>query len=92
MQSSLSMFFKIGVLKTLANFTGKQLRWSLFNKVVGLKAWSVIKNRLQQRCFSVKFAKFLRTTFFTEHLRWLLLEIDISPSFHFYCHNYSVLN
>ena len=77
MQSSLSqMFFKIGVLKTLANFTGKQLRWSLFNKVVGLKAWNVIKNRLQQRCFSVKFAKFLGTPFFTEHLGWLLLEIE----------------
>ena len=77
MQSSRpQMFFKIGVLKTLANFTGKQLRWSLFNKVVGLKPWNVIKNRLQQRCFSVKFAKFLRTPFFTEHLRWLLLEIE----------------
>ena len=24
------MFFKIGVLKNLANFTGKQLCWSLF--------------------------------------------------------------
>ena len=29
--------------------------------------------RLQRRCFPVKFAKFLRTSFFTEHLRWLLL-------------------
>ena len=24
------MFFKIGVLKNIANFTGKHLRWSLF--------------------------------------------------------------
>ena len=32
-----------------------------------------IKNRLQHKCFSVKFAKYLRTTFFIEHLRWLLL-------------------
>ena len=31
---------------------------SLFNKVVCLKAWSFIRNRLQHRCFPV--AKFLR--------------------------------
>ena len=31
------MFFKIGVLKNSANFTGKHLRWSFFfNKVAGL--------------------------------------------------------
>ena len=33
----------------------------------------VLKRRLQQRRFSVKFAKFLRTSFLTEHLHWLLL-------------------
>ena len=27
----------------------------------------------KHRCFLVKFEKFLRTPFFTEHLRWLLL-------------------
>ena len=27
-------------------------------------------------CFPVNFAKFLRTPFFTEHLRWLLLLLD----------------
>ena len=45
------MFFKIGVPKNFANFTGKH------------------------RYFPVKFAKFLRTLFFIEHLRWLLLSI-----------------
>ena len=34
---------------------------SLFNKVAGLQACSFIKKRLQQRCFPVKLAKFLRT-------------------------------
>ena len=34
---------------------------SLFNKVADLKACKFIKNRLQHRCFPVKFAKFLRT-------------------------------
>ena len=29
----------------------------------------------KHRCFPVKFAKFLRTPSFTEHLRWLLLSI-----------------
>ena len=61
-RSSLSqMFFQIDVLKNFANFTGKHQCWSL--------ACNFIKNR----CFPVKFAKFLRTPFFTEHLRWLLL-------------------
>ena len=32
-----------------------------------------MKNRLQHRCFPVNIAKFLRTAFFTEHLRWLFL-------------------
>ena len=33
----------------------------------------LIKKRLWHRCFPVNFAKFLRTRFYTEHLRWLLL-------------------
>ena len=35
------MFFKIGVLKNFTNFTGKHL--SLFNKVAGLSAGTLIK-------------------------------------------------
>ena len=46
---------------------------SLFNKVVGLQSCDFIKRRLQHRCFPVNIAKFLRTTFFIEHLWWLLL-------------------
>ena len=34
-----------------------------------------LKRRLWHRCFPVNFAKFLRTSFFTEHLWWLLLYI-----------------
>ena len=47
----------------------------LFNKVAGLKASNFIKNRVQYRCFSMKFTNFLRTRFFTEHFPWLLLQI-----------------
>ena len=40
--------------------------------------WTVtlLKKRLWYRCFPVNFAKFLRMSFLTEHLRWLLLFID----------------
>ena len=41
----------VGVLKNFANFTEKHQCWSLF----------LIK--LQDTCFAVKFAKFLRTLF-----------------------------
>ena len=44
-----------------------------FNKVAGLRPAALLKKRLWHRCFPVNFAKFLRTTFLTEHLRWLLL-------------------
>ena len=64
------MFFKMGVLKKFSNFTGNYLCWSLIIKV---EACNFINKRLQHRCFSVKFAEFLRTPFFTEHLRRLLL-------------------
>ena len=32
-----------------------------------------IKKRLQYACFPMKYAKILRTSFFIEHLQWLLL-------------------
>ena len=59
-------FSKIDVLKNVTNLTGKY-RWK-----ERLQACNFIKKRLQHRCFSVKCVKFLRTPFFTEHLRWLL--------------------
>ena len=45
----------------------------LLNKVADLKAYEIIKKRLQHIYFSVKFVEFSITPFFTEHLRWLLL-------------------
>ena len=69
------MFFKIGALKNFANFYRKTpVLDSLFNKVAGPQACSFIKKRLQHRCFPVKFAKLLRTPFFTEHLRWQVIK------------------
>ena len=63
------MLFGVGILKNFANFTGKHLCWSPF--LIKLQAWNFIKKRLQHRCFPAKFAKFLRTAFFKENLRWL---------------------
>ena len=63
------MLLEIAVLKNFANLTGKHLCWeSVFNKVAGLQACNFVKKRLQHRCYLVKFSKFLRTLFFTEHL------------------------
>ena len=66
------MFSKIGVLKIFANFTGNHLCWSLL--LIKLQVFSLIKKRLHCICFPVKFAKLLRTHFFTEHILRLLLQ------------------
>ena len=60
------MFFKIGVFKKFAIFTAKHLRWSLFNKVAGL------------RVISCEYCQFFKNSFFIEHLRWLLLNFPLS--------------
>ena len=59
-------FVEIGVLQNFANFTRKHLRWSLF-----LIRLQLI--RAQHRCFTVKFAKFLRTTILKNICKRLLL-------------------
>ena len=56
------------VLRNLAKLIGKPLCQSLyFNKIAGLRPSTLLKERLQHRCFPVNFAKFLRTPFLTEH-------------------------
>ena len=71
------VFFKKGVLTNFAKFTGKHLCHSFFfHKVANLRPATLLKMRLWHRCFTVNFAKFLRTSFFTEHLQWLLLLLD----------------
>ena len=37
---------------------------TIFNKVAGQEGCHFVKKRIQGRCFPVKFAKILRTTFF----------------------------
>ena len=58
------VFFKKGVLKNFAKFTGEHLYQGLFfNKIAGLRPATLLKKRLWYRFFSVNFVKFLRTTF-----------------------------
>ena len=79
---SISQALEMGVLKNFANFTGKHLCWCFF--LIKLQASghaTLLKKRLQHGDFPVKFAKFLRTPFCTEHFRWLLLQFPCS----FFC-------
>ena len=57
------LFFKIGVLKKISNFTGKHLCWSLFDNVAGPQASNFIRKSLKHRCFHLKVSKFLKTPF-----------------------------
>ena len=56
------MFFKLGVLKNFAIFSGKHLCWNpFFNEVAGLKPETSLKKKFQHRRFPVNVSKFLRT-------------------------------
>ena len=59
------VFCKKSVPRYFAKFTG--IHW--------LRPATFLKKRLWHRCFSVTFAKFLRTPFLTEHFRCLLLTV-----------------
>ena len=51
------------------------LRWNKWKQSFAdeISSCNAVKKRLHRRCFLVKFAKLLRTHFFTEQLLWLLL-------------------
>ena len=67
------MLCKKGALTNFLKFIGKHLCQGLFFNKVAARSATLLKKRLWRRCFPVNFAKFLRKTFFTEHLRLLLL-------------------
>ena len=69
---------KKAVLRNFGKLTGKHLCQGLFfNKVAGLRPATLLKKGLWQSCFPKNFANFLRTPFCIEHLRWLLLCIEL---------------
>ena len=49
---------------------------SIFSKAAALKVCNSIKKKLQHNYLAVKLAKFLKTPFFTEEFRWLLLTFN----------------
>ena len=61
------MFFKIGILKTFAIFTRKHLCWRLFLIRLQSRRSAILLKR------DSKYCEIFKNTFFTEHLRWLLL-------------------
>ena len=68
------MLCKKSVLRNFAKLTRKHLRQSfIFNKVAGLKPVALLKKRPWHRSCPVNFAKFLRTPFLVEDLRWLCI-------------------
>ena len=78
------VFCKKDVLRNSAKFTEKHLCQSLFfNKVAGLRPPTLLKKRLQHRCFPVNFVNFLRKPFYIEHLWQLLLILSESIIFSF---------
>ena len=77
------MFCKKSVLKNFVSLIRKQpVLESLFIKVAGLKVCNFIKMRLQHKCFSVKYAKFLRTLIVKIICERLLLHFQSSPNRH----------
>ena len=80
------MFYRKGVFRNFAKFSGKHLCKNLFiNKVAGLSLSMQLywKKRFLHRCFPVNFVKFLRTSFLTEHLWWLFLVLQHRCSYKF---------
>ena len=70
------VFFKKGLRRNFAKFTGKRLCLSFFfNKVAGLRPATFLKKRLCHRSCPVNFTKFLKAPFLKEHLWWLLLTV-----------------
>ena len=56
--------------------TCARVSFSIKLQASGLRSASLLKKRPWHRCFPVNFVKFLRTPFFREYLRWLLLTVS----------------
>ena len=70
------VFYKKGFCKNFAKFTGKRLCQSLFfNKVAGLRPTTLLTETLAQM-FSCEICKIFKNSFFTEHLRKLVQQMQ----------------
>ena len=62
--SHLQMFFKIGVLKSFPNFTGKHLCWSFFLKSLQAEGKQPYRKTSPTQVFSCEVCKIFKSTFF----------------------------
>ena len=77
---------KKAFLEILQNSQENTCASLFFNEVPGLgpEKETLLKKRLSRRCFPVNFAKFLRTPFFTDHLRTTASVVQITG----FCQNF----
>ena len=73
-----------GVLRNLAKLTEKYLCQSFFLIKLQAEACNFNKKETLAQVFSCKFCEISKNTFFTEHLRWLLLTNFLFSDFPFY--------
>ena len=75
--SRLQIILEISNIKNFAKFTGKYLFWGLFLKFQACRPVTFFKSdfNIGASCFHRCFLNFLRTTFFIENLRKLLLTV-----------------
>ena len=72
---SLADLFKISVLRSLANFTGKHLCWSLFLKNLQVGDLQLHKKNTQTQLFSCEVCKIFKNTLSYRTPQWLLLHL-----------------
>ena len=61
--SRLQMFFKIGILKSFANFTGRHLCWRLFLKNLQTEGLQLHKKKTPTQVFSCEVCEIYKNTF-----------------------------
>ena len=54
-------------------------RTLFLSKVKEWKKTTLLKNRLRHMCFAVSFFETFKSIFFSEHLRWMLLNPILKP-------------
>ena len=65
-------FVKMSILTSFTKLTGKHLCWSLFfNNVADRRPATLLKKRLQPKCFPVNFPKYVRAPFL-QNTSWRL--------------------
>ena len=69
-----------GVLRNFVKLTGKHLLQRKHLPLAGLRPAILLKKRLSHRCFTVNFAKFLRTIFLQNTSKRLVLALESTRS------------